>query len=69
MHSNLGPTKKGALLKFNQIYQNMNDRMRSNLVKIYIVQPSLFVQSRLILDGCVSKDIRNAISKIESFKK
>eukprot|EP00347_Sterkiella_histriomuscorum_P009168 403342260 len=69
VHSNLGATKKGALLKFKQIYANMTDRMRANVQKIYLVQPTMYVQSRLLLEGCISKDVRTAFSKLETFKK
>ncbi|CDW80341.1 rho gtpase-activating protein 1 [Stylonychia lemnae] len=63
VHSNVGASKKGALLKFKSIYQKMDDQQRNNLQQIYIVQPSLYVQSRLIVDGCISKSSKmNQIS-------
>ncbi|CDW79414.1 rho gtpase activating protein [Stylonychia lemnae] len=69
VHSNLGGTKKGALLKFKQIYGEMTDQQRSNLQQIYLVQPSLYIKSRLLVEGCMQKTIRDAFGKMQSFNK
>ncbi|CDW76114.1 domain-containing protein [Stylonychia lemnae] len=50
VHSCVGATRKGALIKFKEIYCEMTQAQKATLSKLYIIQPSLFVKIKMFIN-------------------
>eukprot|EP00347_Sterkiella_histriomuscorum_P018097 403346801 len=69
VHSTVGATRKGALIRFKEIYSEFNQQQKKNFQQLYVIQPSFFVRTRIIFQSCNSGIVREALQKIQTFNK
>ncbi len=58
VHTGSSPFNKGVLNVFRHIYINLSPQKRDRILKVHVVEPSLYLKSRIVVvKTCFFNDI------------
>eukprot|EP00347_Sterkiella_histriomuscorum_P013528 403364367 len=65
----MGQMKIGPIKRLQSIFVELSEQQRESLDKVYVIQPTVFLKTRLLIEGCVVKEMRRVATRIQTFNK